>query len=226
MADVNDSKSKEKKKGMPNTFATMVIALTAVAVLSGTALGVTNLITADRIEANQLERRMGAVFDALDKLPEQYKNDPDADQWDDWHKCEAVQEDERAGFAVYPAFDQPQDGELIGAAVRAKVGSGYSGEISAVVGFTSDGAITEVSVLEHAETPGLGAKITEGEFTDQFRDIRPSSKPPRLTQYGGQIDGITAATISSEAMTELVEVASEAFEDYIQQRENQGGPDE
>lgn len=189
----------EQAKKMPNTAAAMIGVLTAIAIISGTALGVTNQLTYERIQENRRERTMQAVRRVL---PE-YANDPAEDVWD-----HPELEDHR----VYPGRDA--DGKLVGTAVQTLVGSGYGGDISAITGLNREGQVTGVEVIQHSETPGLGARITDSQFTGQFVGLNPLENPPRVEKDGGDIDSITAATISSRATAELVEKAGQVFAEY------------
>jgi electron transport complex protein RnfG len=93
----------------------------------------------------------------------------------------------------YNVFDK--DKRLVGVAFKA-VGKGYSSDISAMVGMRKDGTITRIKILSQNETPGLGARVSEPEFSGQF-----SQK--NLIQ-ASQIQAITGATISSEAVINSV----------------------
>ncbi len=93
----------------------------------------------------------------------------------------------------------------VGYCVRV-VGSGYNGYIRMIAGVDLNGTIEGVAVLEHSETPGLGAKINEirpGEsepwFLKQFK-----GKPVRTIAVKENIDAITGATISSKAVTDAI----------------------
>ncbi|MGM0366278.1 MAG: RnfABCDGE type electron transport complex subunit G [Actinomycetota bacterium] len=90
-----------------------------------------------------------------------------------------------------------QDGQEIGYAFIAR-GSGYGGEISIMVGLDSDLLINGVSIVSHIETPGLGSRIEEEEFTNQFKGLGAGDLA--LEIEGGQIDAITGATVSSQAV--------------------------
>ncbi len=94
-----------------------------------------------------------------------------------------------------------KDKETIGYAFIA-VGKGYGGEINTFVGIDKDFTIKQITVISNSETPGLGAKITESFFTDQFKGLRSSDV--KLNKDGGKIDAITGATISSRAVTDSV----------------------
>jgi electron transport complex, RnfABCDGE type, G subunit len=102
-------------------------------------------------------------------------------------------------------FEALKGGSVVGYCVRT-TGSGYSGYIRIIAGVDLDGTIEGVAVLEHSETPGLGARINE---------IKPGdSEPWFLKQFKGKsvrtiavkkdIDAITGATISSRAVTDAI----------------------
>ena len=79
-----------------------------------------------------------------------------------------------------------------------------------MVGFLADGTIKGTSVLSHSETPGLGANMT-GKFKDQFIDKNPSGFKLIVKKDGGDVDAITAATITSRAFSKAVNKAYQAF---------------
>ncbi len=81
--------------------------------------------------------------------------------------------------------------------------NGYSGKINLLVGINTDRSIKDVSIISHTETPGLGNRITEKSFTDQFKGL--TTEEVALTKDGGRIDAITGATISSEAVVEAIQ---------------------
>ena len=90
---------------------------------------------------------------------------------------------------------------------------GYNGPVNTMVGVDMDGKIAGVIVLEHKETPGLGANIVEikrGEkepwFLRQFK-----GKLARNLVLGEDIQAITGATISSEALTSAIKGQVQAF---------------
>ncbi len=93
------------------------------------------------------------------------------------------------------------DGNKIGYAFLA-TGAGYSGEISILVGLENSEAVKGIIILSNQETPGIGSRITESDFTDKF--IGLNIDDIALRQEGGQIDGLTGATISSKAVVDAV----------------------
>jgi electron transport complex protein RnfG len=97
-------------------------------------------------------------------------------------------------------------GEEIGYVFIAE-GKGYSGTIKTLVGMYPNDTISRIYVISQTETPGLGTRIAEPEFTSQFMGKRIEDL--RLRRDGGLIDAITGATISSRAITETVRTGAE-----------------
>jgi electron transport complex protein RnfG len=121
-----------------------------------------------------------------------------------------------------------KDNELVGVAVNTWTNKGYSGRISAMVGFNPDGTIIDVVHLEHKETPGLGDKIdkSKSEWSDQFQGIDPQTTTLKVTKDNGDIDAITAATITSRAYCDAIQRAYDTFTDQeLSQTKLEGGPE-
>lgn len=90
--------------------------------------------------------------------------------------------------------------------------SGFGGPLSLMVGIREDGCIHNTVVLSHNETPGLGAKCqTDTKFIDQFKGLDPSVKHLAVRKDGGDIDAITASTITSRAYTLAVATAAGVY---------------
>ena len=104
------------------------------------------------------------------------------------------------------------DGEqLVGYAIQSSA-VGFGGNLSLMVGVTPDGVVYNTSVLSHAETPGLGAKCTtDARFMDQWRGFDASVKKLSVTKDGGDVDAITASTITSRAYALAVQNALNVF---------------
>jgi electron transport complex protein RnfG len=81
-----------------------------------------------------------------------------------------------------------------------------------MAGFNTDGSVYNITVLQHQETPGLGSKMDEPTFKDQFKNINPTKIILKVKKDGGQIDAITAATISSRAFCDAVQRAYNTLE--------------
>ena len=102
----------------------------------------------------------------------------------------------------YKAHDL--EGKLIGVAFKAS-GKGYSSTIEVMAGMLKDGTITAIKVLSQNETPGLGSRVAEPEFTGQFKDILDTSS----------VQAITGATISSRAVINSVQKKAQEIKSLI-----------
>ena len=119
-----------------------------------------------------------------------------------------------------------KNNQLVGVAVSTWTNQGYSGDITAMVGFEPDGRIIDVVHLQHAETPGLGDKIEKGksDWSDQYMGLHPAMDNIGITRDNGQIDGITAATITSRAYSDAIQRAFDTFiANYVSQQK-EGAP--
>lgn len=101
-----------------------------------------------------------------------------------------------------------KEGKEIGHNVTV-VPRGYSNTIELVVGIDRDGVLRGVKILTHSETPGLGAKADDPEFLKRFRDI--NAEQIRVVkgapQINGDVEAISGATITSEAIAKGVNAA-------------------
>lgn len=100
--------------------------------------------------------------------------------------------------------------------------TGFGGPISVMVGFRPDGTIENTAVLSQAETPGLGAKCVEPEFAGQFKGFDPSVKKLSVSKDGGDVDAITAATVTSRAYCAALGNAIAQFKKVAAEREGCG----
>ena len=106
-----------------------------------------------------------------------------------------------------------KNGELIGTAIETYTDNGFSGRFKIMVGFTTDGKIFNSAVLEHKETPGLGDKMraSKSDFSSQFKGKMPTKDNLTVKKDGGNVDAITAATISSRAFCDAIDRANKAL---------------
>ena len=103
------------------------------------------------------------------------------------------------------AYDEK--GEVVGCAINV-IPVGFGGPIIIKVGFDKNGIIWNTKVLSQAETPGLGAKCVEPAFSEQFKGWNPAEKKLTVKKDGGDVDAITASTITSRAYAEGLAVAT------------------
>lgn len=94
--------------------------------------------------------------------------------------------------------------------------SGFGGALTLMVGIDEGGLVHNTVVLSHSETPGLGAKCsTDAGFIDQFKGLDPQAKTLAVRKDGGDVDAITASTITSRAYTLAVANAVKAYKQII-----------
>lgn len=195
-------------KKLASTLPNMVLSLGIITVIAGAMLGTTYSLTKEPIEQQAVLQQQNAIAEVAPK----FNNNPEADKW--------TTDIDGLPFTVYPAF---MDGHLAGAAVKGESMNGFSGEIVIMCGFEADGTVKDYRVLSQAETPGLGSKM-ELWFRDP-KDARSIiGKNPDIVSFhvskdaGGEIDAITAATISSRAFLETFRNAFEAYKSYQNQK--------
>lgn len=176
----------------------MLVALLVIAAVSGGVLGLVYGVTKDTIAQVDQKKNEAAIHAVLPLEGEiTYKADT----------MQFTYEGVNTTFPCNLAYDA--NGNFQGAAVKTNEG-GFGGKIDMMVGFLADGTIKGTSVLSHAETPGLGANMT-GKFKDQFVDKNPNEFMLKVTKDGGNVDAITAATITSRAFSKAVDKAYQAF---------------
>lgn len=123
---------------------------------------------------------------------------------------------EAKDIKVYNAYDSEK--KLVGYAVQGE-GPGYGDKIIVLVGLdTSATTITGVYVLDQKETPNLGSKITDPKWNRQYKGV--ATQPPLTVVKAdptapNQIEAISGATISSDALTTLVNKTAEAFQQAL-----------
>jgi electron transport complex protein RnfG len=181
-----------------STFKNMVLSLTLISLGASACLGFVYELTKEPIALSVLNKKL----DAIRRVVPEFTNNPNEEMF-------RLPTGEGDSLDVYPA---KKDGELIGFAVNTYTNSGFSGYIGLMAGFKPDGTIISISVLEQKETPGLGTKMSEPWFKDQFNEKNPKTFPMKVKKDGGDVDAITAATISSRAFCDAVQRAFNTLE--------------
>lgn len=174
-----------------STFRNMVLSLTLISFGAAACLGFVYELTKKPIELSNLNKKLAAIKQVV---PE-FNNNPDSEMY-------KVPTGEGDSLEIYPA---KKDNEIVGYAINTYSNKGFSGTINLMTGFKPDGSIINISVLYQKETPGLGTKMKEPEFKDQFTGKNPLEFPLKVKKDGGQVDAITAATISSRAFCDAVQ---------------------
>lgn len=187
-------------KKLESNFKNMVLVLFGVTLVASAAVGAVNAFTADRIAQAQLDKQV----EAIRQVVAPFDNDPMA-------AADTLDTPDGGQLIFYPAT---QGGQLVGTAVKTYTNNGFSGFVSIMVGFNPDGSIHGYSVLEHKETPGLGSKMGEWFAKGGRGDVTgktPGTTGLSVTKDGGDVDAITAATISSRAFLDAINRAAKAL---------------
>ena len=177
-----------------STLTNMLIALMVITIVSGGVLGYIYSLTKPAIDKVEENKNIKAINEVL-------KTDVSI----------AKTEARVIGDLTYNlAYDA--DNQFIGAAVKTYSKNGFGGKIELMVGMLANGNINKVSVLSQQETPGLGANMVNEKFKGQFNGKNPANFKLKVKKDGGDVDAITAATISSRAFSEAVDLAAKGFE--------------
>ena len=178
-----------------STFKNMTVCLFAICLVCSALLAGVYALTAEPIAAAAAAKNEAAIKEVL--------------------PSEAVSiEEERTvemngvTYTYNLAYDQ--QGNTVGCAVNVSA-LGFGGPIDIKVGFDVNGIIWNTKVLSQAETPGLGAKCVEASFSDQFKGFDPSAKKLAVKKDGGDVDAITASTITSRAYSNALATAVNVF---------------
>lgn len=177
----------------------MLLVLTGITAICVALLAYVNELTKEPIA----QANAKTLSDAVKAVVPGFDNDPIAEK--------KVQMVNGVEYAVYPAS---KGGEFIGAAVESKA-MGFGGDLKVLVGFDAQGNIIDYSLLSHAETPGLGSKADAWFKKGEKGDItgkNPGETPLTVTKDNGQIDAITASTITSRAFLNAVNLAYAAYD--------------
>ena len=187
-------------KKLESNFRNMVLVLFVVTFVASAAVGVVNTLTADKIAQAQQDKQV----EAIRQVVAPFDNDP-------LTEADTVGTPDGGELVFFPAT---KNGVPVGTAVKTYSNNGFSGFISIMVGFNPDGSIYNYSVLEHKETPGLGSKMGEWFVKGAKGDVTGKTPGPaglQVSKDGGDVDAITAATISSRAFLDAINRASKAL---------------
>ena len=172
---------------MKSTLFNMVAVLFTITLIASAGVGAVNMITVEPIAAAKAaatQQALGQVLPAFD-VTEQTELTID-----------------EMPIVVYTA----KSGDaVVGYAVESMTKQGFSGVVKLMVGFLPDGTVNNINVLQQAETPGLGTKMCdEGNPLIASIQHRILDKQLAVKKDGGDVDALTAATISSRAYVDAV----------------------
>ncbi len=184
---------------MESTLKNMVVVLLLITLVASAAVGLVYKVTAEPIAAAKDTK----ISDAIALVVPAFDNNPAENPM--------IKEVDGGPMTVYTATN---GGEPVGYAIETFTNAGFGGTIKLMVGFLPDGAISHIEVIEQKETPGLGDKIdkSKSDFSLQFEGKNPADFKLLVKKDGGDVDAITASTISSRAYCDAVERAYNLFQ--------------
>ncbi len=184
----------------------MLLALTGICLIVSAVLALLNYITAEPIRQSSIQAKVKTI----QKLMPSFDNNPYEERF------AFLPQDEPDSLTVYPIKLKDR---LQGYVIESYTKKGFSGDILIMIGLDTLGVLKDYAVLETSETPGLGSKIEQWFHLDN-RNIGvrqmtgfPLLKqmPLKVRQDGGDVDAITAATISSRAFLDALNRGGRAF---------------
>ena len=175
-----------------SSLKNMIISLVMISFVASLALGGIYTITKEPIEIAAKAKQVNAIKEVL---PE----------FDSLYSYKTMPEIGKDSMTIHMGF---KGDTLVGTAVATYSNNGYTAtQIQLMVGFMPDSTIQNISIVQQNETPGLGTKMKEPKFKEQFNKINPASFKLKVKKDGGDVDAITAATISSRAFCDAVDRA-------------------
>lgn len=177
-------------KKLESTLKNMILSLFFISMGMAAALGYVYTLTKEPIE----KAKKGAETSAIKEVVPAFDNTPLAKEID--------------GLTYY---EVTKGGAPVGYAVKTYTDKAFSGRFDLMVGFLPDGTINQIAVLDQKETPGLGTKMKEPKFKNQFNLKNPGSWKMTVKKDGGDVDAISAATISSRAFCDAVQRGYDGF---------------
>jgi len=183
-----------------SSLLNMILGLGGVALIASAMLGGVYAVTKEPIELAKAKK----LKQAIQLVTPEFDNEPATEMY-------KIPVENNDSLICYPVR---KDGQLLATAIKTYSDNGFSGRFYIMVGLDKDGKIINTAVLEHAETPGLGDKMEKkkSDWSDQFNGKDPATYQLKVTKDGGDVDAITAATISSRAFCEAVQQAYDKYE--------------
>ena len=178
-----------------SSFKNMTLCLFAICLVCSALLAGVYALTAEPIAAAAAAKNEAAIKEVL----------PDTAV-----TIEEVRTVEMDGQTYEYNLAYDEKGNTVGCAINVAP-VGFGGPIAIKVGFDINGNIWNTKVLSQAETPGLGAKCTEPSFSEQFKGFNPAMKKLAVKKDGGDVDAITASTITSRAYADGLAEAVKVF---------------
>ena len=176
-----------------SSFKNMTLCLLAICLVCSALLGGVQQLTEEPIAAAAAAKNEAAIKAVLPEVAVTIEEEREVEY-------------QGKNYKYNLAYDEV--GNVVGCAINV-ASVGFGGPIEIKVGFDANGVIWNTKVLSQAETPGLGAKCVEDQFSAQFKGFDPMAKKLSVKKDGGDIDAITASTITSRAYALGVALAVE-----------------
>ncbi len=180
---------------LENSLKNMFLSLTVITVVVGALLGLVASVTAEPIAA----AADAAQTEAIKAV---------APEFDQVGEAQVTTSTNGEPATVFPVM---MGGQVVGHAVQAVTKNGFGGKVTVMIGFDAENNISGYAVLNHAETPGLGSKMPDWFQKGAKGDVigkNPAKNNLTVSKDGGEVDAITAATISSRAFLDAVAQAA------------------
>lgn len=187
------------------------IVLLIITIVAAGLLGAVNIATKDTIAEVEKKATETSMKEVL----------PDAKSFND----EITNDNKNYGIIKKYSEGLDDNGNTVGYTFNIST-KGFSTGLNLMVGITKDGVISGVDVLSHGETPGLGANADNPEWIGQFTDKSGKLEVTKTDSTSeSQIQAITGATITSNAVTQAVNTASDFYESVIKNNDSKNGSD-
>ena len=195
-----------------------ILRLITVLVLITAGAGLTLSVVEEQTRAPIAEQRRQETLRALKTVLPTFDNQPDSDS-----VILITGQDKKGRDLPRTFYRGRKANDLVGIAFTVVAPDGYSGNIGIMVGIKPDGSIIGIEILSHAETPGLGDRITHDVFKEQFAGKALAGVDWRVKKDGGSFDQITGATISPRAVVKAVKGGLEFYAAHREEIVNTAG---
>lgn len=188
----------EKESGVKLSVRLGLILLT-IAAICGLLLGWVSGVTKDPIDIQQ-KKTLDEANAAILPLGKEF----------------IIREDIKGEGGVLEVTEGKDGADLKGYTIKVAP-KGYAGAIEMMVGISTEGKVTGIKILNHSETPGLGAKAIEPSFSDQYKDkpLTELEVVKGTATADNEISAITGATITSKAVTSGVNEAIKFYDSKL-----------
>ncbi len=198
-------------------YFNMIKVLALITLLSGLALGGLQQLTHEKAENNILKfKKIPAVANIYEAVEGKKLGDKERETVENNLLAEKLLVELEGEEEPTLLFVIKKDGKPF-AVTLENFGAGFGGDLGVMAGFNLEtGDLVGIGITTLSETPGLGTRVTEESFTMQFRGMGPD-KVLKVKKDGGDIDAVTGATISSQAVAEAISAAKEFYEKHKEQ---------